>query len=150
MPITPVGDASSSGTVVYYENLIAGKWGYAAGEAYVSYADANSQFTPRQAAEAYTEIIVSKGLKTALTAGLGGSAEALGQIPGAAAKGANQVYQNLDPAQWLNKLGNFFSSRSSWVRIAEGVLGLALVLVAVSHLAEGTAVGNVVKKVPFI
>ena len=41
-------------------------------------------------------------------------------------------------------------TRANAVRLAEGVLGLVLVLVAVSKLAEGTGAGNLVKKVPFI
>jgi hypothetical protein len=41
-------------------------------------------------------------------------------------------------------------TRANAVRLAEGILGLALVLVAVGKLGEGTAAGNLVKKVPFI
>ena len=41
-------------------------------------------------------------------------------------------------------------TRHNAVRVAEGTLGLLLILVAVAELAKGTPVGNAVKKVPFI
>lgn len=149
MPI-PIGDANPGQSIAYYENLFASKYGAAAGSGYVAYAEANPGLTPQQAANDYLETVLVKGLDTSLASGVGGAGSALGQIPGAAAKGAQSVYQNLDPAQWLNKLGNLFTSRGTWVRVAEGVLGLALVLVAVAELGKGTAIGNAVKKVPFI
>jgi hypothetical protein len=148
VPVIPLGGANQS--LGYYENLFTTKYGPSAGAGYVAYAEANPGLTPEQAANNYLETILVKGLDTGLATGVGGAGTALGQIPGAAAKGASTVYQNLNPAQWLNKIGNFLSSRGTWVRIAEGVLGLALVLVAVGELGKGTAVGNIVKKVPFI
>lgn len=148
MPV--ITGAVSGGTVPYYESFISAKWGAAAGEAYVSYADAHPGLSPEQAANDFIEIVLVQGLDTALSAGLGGAGTALGQVPGAAAKGAQNAYEDLNPSQWLNKLGNVISSRGFWVRVAEGVLGLALVLVAVAELGKGTAMGNTVKKVPFI
>jgi hypothetical protein len=41
-------------------------------------------------------------------------------------------------------------TRANAVRLAEGVLGLVLILIAAAELGKGTAVGNIVKKVPFI
>jgi len=42
------------------------------------------------------------------------------------------------------------TARQLWVRVAEGVLGLALLLVAVAELGKGTAIGKAAKVVPFI
>lgn len=42
------------------------------------------------------------------------------------------------------------TARELWVRVAEGVLGLALVLVAVAELGKGTGIGKAAKAVPFI
>jgi hypothetical protein len=42
------------------------------------------------------------------------------------------------------------TSRQLWVRLAEGVLGVALILVAVAELGKGTAIGKAAKAVPFI
>jgi hypothetical protein len=41
-------------------------------------------------------------------------------------------------------------TRENAIRLAEGILGLTLILVAVAKLGEGTAVGKLAKKVPFI
>jgi len=42
------------------------------------------------------------------------------------------------------------TARELWVRIAEGALGIALILVAVAELGKGTAIGKAAKMVPFI
>lgn len=41
-------------------------------------------------------------------------------------------------------------TRANTIRLAEGILGVALILVAVAELGKGTAIGNAVKKVPFV
>lgn len=41
-------------------------------------------------------------------------------------------------------------TRQNAIRLAEGILGVALILVAVAELGKGTPVGNLAKKVPFI
>jgi hypothetical protein len=50
---------------------------------------------------------------------------------------------------FLNWIKNGFT-RHNAVRVAEGTLGLLLILVAVAELAKGTPAGNLAKKVPFI
>lgn len=47
-------------------------------------------------------------------------------------------------------LAKGLTARQLWVRVAEGVLGLALLLVAVAELGKGTGIGKVAKAVPFI
>jgi hypothetical protein len=42
------------------------------------------------------------------------------------------------------------TSRELWIRVAEGVLGLLLILVAVAELTKGTAVSSAIKKTPVL
>jgi hypothetical protein len=79
-------------------------------------------------------------------AGVSGSATDIptpGGVVAGAATGAAAATTTLG---WLKSL----FTRANAIRLAEGVLGLALVLVAVAKLGEGTAIGSAAKKVPFI
>lgn len=60
---------------------------------------------------------------------------------------AASVGNSLD---WLSNIADFFSRLSeanTWIRVAEFVLGGALVLVGVAHVAKGTQVGQTAAKV---
>lgn len=50
----------------------------------------------------------------------------------------------------IKDIWNYLQSPGLWLRIAEGVLGTALILVAVAELGKGTAVAKAIKKVPFV
>lgn len=55
-----------------------------------------------------------------------------------------------NPLDGLVSIGNFFSSlgqANTWIRIAEGVLGIALIIIGLAKLASGTAVGKTAAKV---
>ena len=67
--------------------------------------------------------------------------------PGNITQGAGQVASKATTV--LGFLQSLFT-RANAIRLAEGILGGLLVLVAVAELAKGTPVGNAVKKVPFI
>jgi hypothetical protein len=67
--------------------------------------------------------------------------------PGNVAQGAGVVA--VGATDTLGFLKSLFT-RGNAVRLAEGILGLALVLVAVAELGKGTAIGKVAKVVPFI
>jgi predicted Zn-dependent protease len=141
---------TSGETVAYYEAGITAKWGQAAGNAYVAYAAAHPGLTAEQSFDDFVELILVEGLDKAVDVGVtGGTNVDVGTAEGAA-QGAENAVQELSPTGVLDKLWSVLSSRGTWVRIAEGVLGIALVLVAVSELGKGTPVGNAVKKVPFI
>jgi hypothetical protein len=148
MPIIVGG--SDSGTVSYYEGLIAAKWGVSAGDAYAAYAAAHPALTPEEAANDYIEIILAESLGNALSAGITGGANVEGAAATGIAKGGIQAVADLSPTNILNKLWGILSSRGTWIRLAEGVIGGALILVAVAELGKGTAIGSAVKKVPFI
>jgi hypothetical protein len=64
---------------------------------------------------------------------------ALNASTSALAKAAN-------PLEFLQAL----FTRANAIRLAEGVLGLMLILVSVAELGKGTAIGAAVKKAPFI
>ena len=42
------------------------------------------------------------------------------------------------------------TQRNTLLRLAEGALGIVLIIVGVAKLADGTQVGSVLKKVPFV
>jgi hypothetical protein len=45
---------------------------------------------------------------------------------------------------------NDLTKRQTLQRLAEGALGVALIIVGVAKLADGTAIGSTLKKVPFV
>jgi hypothetical protein len=55
-----------------------------------------------------------------------------------------------EAASGVESLIKPFTQRALWVRIAEGVLGLLLIIVAVAELAKGTPVGALAKKTPLL
>jgi hypothetical protein len=73
------------------------------------------------------------------TVGVGGTIQA--------ATNPSIVTSALENATGLTAIGNFFgwfSQRGNIMRLAEGVLGGALILVAVSHLASNTKAGQTI------
>ena len=63
---------------------------------------------------------------------------------------ANDLVNALQNAKSPLDFAKGLFTRHNAIRLAEGILGLVLVLVAVAELGKGTAIGNAVKKVPFI
>ena len=59
---------------------------------------------------------------------------------------ANEVsHQTGIPVTGLNAIGDFFrrlTEGSTWIRVAEAILGLGLVIVGLAKLASGTSVGR--------
>ena len=91
------------------------------------------------------DIQASLGGANAL-AGVSGSATNIATPGGVVTGGATTAAAATTALGWLQSI----FTRANAIRLAEGVLGLALVLVAVAKLGEGTGAGNLVKKVPFI
>lgn len=138
---------TSGETVAYYEAGIAAKWGNAAGEAYVQYAAAHPGFSPEQSFDAFVELILVEGIDKAVSEGVTAGADIDTGTVSSAAQGAEKA---LSVPDFLGTLWSVLTSRGTWVRLAEGILGVALILVAVAELGKGTPVGNAVKKVPFV
>jgi hypothetical protein len=149
MPV--ITGPADTDTVQYWQDTISQKWGAAAGEAYVSFYDSHPGMTPEGAASDFIEIILVQGLDTAISTGVTVGAAAPVGATEAGVQGAEQAVNTLlSPTQFLTKLWSGLTNGHTWVRVAEGVLGIALVLVAVAELGKGTAIGNAVKKVPLI
>lgn len=103
-------------------------------------------YSPYQLAEGVVGELEIGKVPGAIATGIVGGANALGDV----AQGIQTA--SILPS-WTNGLTSFLSfltSRSSWVRIAEGVIGALLILSAVSSLAAGTPVGKLAAKVPLI
>lgn len=78
-----------------------------------------------------------------------GAAAGSGFIPG-----VGQILAGGNPLSGVDKLYkavedflSFLGDRSSWIRIAEVVIGVGLVIVAVDELTKGTQAGSAVHKV---
>lgn len=113
-----------------------------------------------QAANADPKTVASQVLGIEAAQRLGGNTAAaeaglnksVGQIEKAAANtnfaaGIPKLVSN--PLDWLSNVSDFFSRLSqanTWIRIAEFVLGGALILVGVAHLAKGTEAGKAAAK----
>lgn len=74
-------------------------------------------------------------------------AEAKKEFPGAAQPGGSIVHNVIHYATSGNGLnfsniGNFITGRSLWIRVSEGILGGALILIAVSKLGGNSRVGQ--------
>lgn len=48
----------------------------------------------------------------------------------------------LNPAQAISAIWSKLDNRGTWIRIAEGALGLALILVAIAHMTGADSVAN--------
>lgn len=136
-----------NGTATYYQSLFTTQYGSAAGAAYASYNAANPGNSAYANAEAFLEIILVHGLDTAISEGIGGAGSALGQAPGAVAEAASKLP---DPLTGINAIGDFFqrlTQGNTWIRVAEFLLGLGLIVVGLAKLASGTAAGRTAAKV---
>lgn len=133
MAPTPVSNSGPSlvgnGTVTYYESLFTQQYGSAAGNAYVAYNSAHPGSSAYANAKAFLEIILVSGLDTAIQTAVSGTTTAEGQIPGAAAQGAQNAFNTLDVFKGLN-LGSLI------LRIGEVVLGVVLVAVALNAVLK--------------
>jgi hypothetical protein len=96
--------------------------------------------TPNQAVAAFlTGYAISGNLQATINA--------LDKIPGAAATGAENAYKTLvsNPLDFLRNIAAFFdklSQASTWLRIAEFLLGAGLIIVGLAKLTAGTPVGK--------
>jgi hypothetical protein len=81
-------------------------------------------YSPSQVLSAFVGVEAAQGIGSAV----GKTGSTLGQIPGAAAKGAESVYANP-----LTAIGTFFGNLmnpNTWLRVAEVVAGIMILYVA--------------------
>lgn len=149
-PVPPGGAVQTGQTVSYWENLIKAKWGNTYAEDYVTYAESHPGLTPTQAAQQFIDLIAATAIDQEVGTGVAAGAGVGVDATQAAVTGLSKAGQELSPPDFLGKLWGALTSSHTWIRLAEGVLGIALVLVAAGELGKGTVVGKAVKKVPFI
>lgn len=77
----------------------------------------------------------------------GGKDYAGNLTPGSLAQDASSAIPGLSA---LTSGLSALTSRGLWIRIAEGVLGLLLIVVAIGELAKGTPVGKAAKALPLL
>lgn len=143
MPNIPTGGGTGSGyTISQIEEIIAAKFGSAAGAGYVAYAEAHPNLTPQQAGNQYVDIVLAQELGTGIGKAVGIAGGVVTGVPAAAAKGAEKL-------SWQS-IYSELTSRQLWIRVAEGVLGVLLIAIAVAEIGKGTPVGKLAKKVPFV
>lgn len=131
-------------TLQYYASELNAKYpGRGAGNAFLAFASKHPNLTPQQTGSAFALEIGLKGLTAAIGDAVSGTGTALGQITTGSEQGAQQVSKQLS---WTNGLGNFLNfitGRTGWVRVAETLIGVALIIVGVDHLTSTTsAVGK--------
>ncbi len=133
----------------YFQALFTKQWGSAAGAAYAAYNKANPQNTPYVNAQYFLDLVVAQGLDNAIQTAISTSGTALGAIPGAAAQGARNAARDLNPLTGINAIGDFFNrltKSNTWIRVAEVLLGLGLIVVGLAKIASGSPVGKAALK----
>jgi len=141
-PTLPSEATGQAYTEQYFQQLFASKYGAKAGDAYVAYNRAHPGNSAYTNARNFLELILVEGLDNAISTGLGGAGSALGQIPSAAAQGAQNAYKALTaPLTGINAIGDFFSrltSAHTWIRIGEFIVGAALLAIGLNALLKQT------------
>lgn len=128
-PTTPTTEAETIA-------IVTAKYGAAIGAKFKTWYDAalkqDKNLTPDQATVTF---LVGEGLST----NLGTAGEALGAVPGAAAKGASNAYKSLTsgPLSGIEAIGAFFNTLgqgSTWIRVAKVVIGGVLLISGIVHM----------------
>lgn len=132
----------------YYNDMVAKHYTQMAAEwkaFYPSYHTAHPNLTPKQTLSVFIGQLVAGGVGSAIT-GAGGT---LGQVPQAAATGAeNAIATITNPLDWLKYPADFFyrlSQGSTWVRIGEFVVGAMLLYVGIKAVMTPGGVSEAAK-----
>lgn len=103
---------------------------------------------PQYSAQQVLSAFLGTELGKSLAAGVGGTAAVLGQVPGAAAKGAEGLYK-IPVIGALTNVTDFLSrltSMNTWIRVGEFVLGALLILAGALKLSGQSAdLGDIAK-----
>jgi hypothetical protein len=140
MPLPPQpGETAAQ----YAQQLDQAYPGRGVGASYLAFYRSHPNLTPLQAGNAWALSSGVAGFAAGLGAAVGGTGTAVGQIARGSEQGAIQTEKSLGWASALGSLLTFLTSRQGLVRIAEGVAGIAILVVAVDHLTSTTsAVGK--------
>lgn len=136
MPLPPqTGESAAQ----YAAQLDAAYPGQGAGAQYLAYYHAHPNLTPVQAGDAWALSLGLSGFGTGLASGIGGAGTSFGQILKGSESGASTTGKNLSWTDSIGNLVNFLTSRAGAIRMAEAVIGIALVIVAIDHLTSNTS-----------
>jgi hypothetical protein len=112
-----------------------------------------AQFPNQDPAKIYMGWLLGKvgaGLAPTIANAVGVSGgQAVGDLATGAGKGVGQFGQDVQSLSVVKFLG-MLTERGTLQRLAEGFLGILLIVVGVAKIAEGTPLGNTLKKVPFV
>jgi hypothetical protein len=101
---------------------------------YPTFHQEHPQYSPQQVLSAFVGEVVAGGIGSAI----GQTGSVLGEVPGAAAKGAENVVATLtNPLDWLKYPADFFhrlTEASTWIRVGEFVVGGMLIYVGLKAL----------------
>jgi hypothetical protein len=151
-PTLPDEATGSTYNEAYFQALFAKQWGSAAGSAYATYNKNHPQNSAYVNAENFLQIIVAEGLANGIKTAISTSGTALGQIPGAAAQGATNAYNSLNPLTGINAIGNFFNNlgnSNTWIRVAKVAVGGALLIIGLAHMTGATnSIATAARKAP--
>jgi hypothetical protein len=129
----------------YYAAFV-GELGQAEGTAFLTYANAHPLLTAKQAASEFVSAVAAQDVGTNIAEGTsetGNLTNTAGQSTVSALGAVGKAVGN--PLSGLAAIGNFFNlltQRQTLIRIAEGVIGLGLIVVGLAKLAEGTPIGK--------
>lgn len=128
-----------------------GELGSGYGQAFLNYASAHAYLSAKQAATGFADIVASESVGGSIAEGVSSVAQSNAVIGSSVANSVDSTSAALskipgNPLSGLDAIGNFFNlltQRQTLIRIAEGVLGLLLVVAAIAKLADGTPAGKV-------
>jgi hypothetical protein len=140
MPLSPNPSETAAQYAAQLDQEYPGK---GAGASYLAFAAKHPGLTAVQAGDAWALTIGLAQFGTGLDAGVSSTGSALGEISSGSAKGAEDVSKKLSWTDSIGNLVNFLTSRAGAIRMAEAVIGIALIIVSIDHLTTNTsAVGK--------
>jgi hypothetical protein len=117
-------------------NQLASEWN----AFYPNFHAQNPDLTAFQVESAFIGEAAAKGIAGAV----GQTATAEGQIPGAAATGAENALANINPLSYLGNIADFFhrlTEGSTWLRVGEVLAGAMLIYVGIHASLQGSGSG---------
>lgn len=130
-----------------------GTLGSAYGPEFLSYAGSHPLLSAKQAATAFADGVASGDVAVTIASGVGATAQGVNIAAASTVEGLDQTSADLakaNPLSGLDAIGNFFNlltDRQTLMRLAEGAIGIMLIVVAIAKLADGTQTGKVAAKV---
>lgn len=113
--------------------------GHNAGQGYLDYAQSHPSLTASEAAQAFALVIAFNGVDRAVEIATQDVARVLKASGPAAGAAAKAVQSKLPGITSIGGFLNLLTSRQFVVRLAEGALGVALIIVALDKMLSSTS-----------